>query len=156
MPDSPGSSSASASCRRAEVPEARLAWRPSAWLSACLAVLTVLAVFSVLASEMPRWPASGLCLLVLGHGGWLLRREWRGPRTELIFRSGRLTVDGVGVAQAGVQWRGPLVFVSWRDGAGHVRRLSWWPDTLPAACRRELRLAGPLAAAARGRGSMAP
>ncbi|MEE7566640.1 hypothetical protein HH297_09445, partial [Xanthomonas sp. Kuri4-3] len=44
------------------------------------------------------------------------------------------------VAAFRVEWRGPLAQLSWRDGRRR-ERLLFWPDTLPPAQRRELRLA---------------
>lgn len=137
MPHSHRSSNASAPCR--------LEWRPSRWLLSALLALTVAAPLAVLASELPRpaaWPLAAAAGL---HGLCLLRREHRRARTVLVFRGGDapVEVDGGAVTSANVCWRGPLAFVSWRDGQGRVHRLSWWPDTLPAASRRELRLAAP-------------
>jgi toxin CptA len=40
-----------------------------------------------------------------------------------------------------LQVRGALVFLQWRDLRGGKQRRVWAPDTLPAAQRRELRLA---------------
>ena len=42
-----------------------------------------------------------------------------------------------------VEWRGALAFLRWRDAAGRTQRRGFWPDTLPAGKRRELRLAAP-------------
>lgn len=66
------------------------------------------------------------------------------------------TVDGIPVQGLVLQWRGPLAFLGWRDADGRMQRLSWWPDTLPADLRRELRLAAPAGVASRRSRSMAP
>ena len=68
----------------------------------------------------------------------------------------RVLVDGVAVAQPRLQWRGPLAVLSWRDAGGHSRYRSWWPDTLPPARRRELRLAADNLIPARATPQMAP
>jgi toxin CptA len=66
-----------------------------------------------------------------------------------------VSVDGARVEDFTVHWRGPLAFARWRDGQGGVHRLAWWPDTLPASARRELRLAAPAQSNASGAHSMA-
>ena len=64
--------------------------------------------------------------------------------------------DGLAVERFRIDWRGPLAFVSWRDGHGRTFRRSLWPDTLSAAGRRELRLAADRDDAGRRPGPMAP
>ncbi|MDQ3617279.1 MAG: hypothetical protein M3374_00895, partial [Pseudomonadota bacterium] len=54
-----------------------------------------------------------------------------------------------------VHWRGPLAFARWRDSQGARQWLVWWPDTLPAGPRRELRLAVSTGASSRHVTSMA-
>jgi len=156
MPNSTRSSSASASCRQAD-PPCRLQWRPSRWLRAALLALTVLAAFSILASEMPRAAAWPLALAALGHGALLFLRERGRPPREFLLRGvAAPTVDGVPVADFDLHWRGPFAFAAWRDADGRRQRAAWWPDTLAPAQRRELRLAAPSPPAARRRRSMAP
>lgn len=143
------SSNASAPCR--------FELRPSRWLVGALLALAVLAPFSVLQSEMPSRHAWPLALLALGAGLWLARREWRAPRQSVtIDGEGRVTIDGVEVEAFRVDWRGPLAFLAWRDPAGRCHRRSLWPDTLPSALRRELRLAADRCDAGRDDGRMAP
>lgn len=67
-----------------------------------------------------------------------------------------ILLDGAVIDDVKVTWRGPLAFVRWRDPSGRIRRLAWWPDTLPPAARRELRLAAPGGEAAPRTASMAP
>ncbi|WP_368565800.1 hypothetical protein [Pseudoxanthomonas sp. UTMC 1351] len=143
-------SSGSVSCR--------LEWRPSRWLQGTLALLGLLAPWSVLLSEMPRWAAWPLVAGVLAYTFWLIRRERRKPVRNLVFpgNDSPVQVDGVAVESVTVQWRGPLAFVTWREPGGSRRRLSWWPDTLPPERRRELRLAAGLQDASRHRSGMAP
>ncbi|HZF97715.1 MAG TPA: hypothetical protein VEY92_05645 [Pseudoxanthomonas sp.] len=66
------------------------------------------------------------------------------------------SVDDLPVDAMRVAWRGPLAFARWQDRNGRIRRLAWWPDTLPAGKRRELRLAADAAPAAQRRRPMAP
>ncbi len=137
--------------------EARIEWRPSCWVLAMLCALTLCAIVSVHASEMPGMVAWPISALILAHGGLLLRRECGRPRRMFLFRAdGTVEVDGQAVEEAHVSWRGMLAFVDWTDGAGCRERLSWWPDTLPSADRRELRLAAPVDQTADGRRSVAP
>jgi toxin CptA len=112
----------------------------------------------VLVSEMPRTAAWPLAVAILIYGGGLARREWRRPRRELVFPHGDapVLVDGRPARDVALQWRGPLAFLRWRDEHGRLHRLAWWPDTLPPARRRELRLAAAAREAAPGRASMAP
>ncbi|UKE74893.1 hypothetical protein [Xanthomonas graminis] len=137
----------------------RLEWRPSRWLLAALALLSVLAPLSILGSDMPRacaWPAAALAVL---YAAWLLRREARRePRALLLPAQGSVaaSVDGQPVAALQVDWRGPLAFVRWRDADGRAGRLAWWPDTLPPPARRELRLAAQARAASSAPPQMAP
>ena len=157
MPNSIRSSGASARSRPASVVEARVEWRPSRWVLAVLPALGALASCSLLASELPgaiAWPAA---VATLAWAGWRARREAGRRGESFVFRSGApVLVDGVAVDDLVLQWRGPLAFAHWRDGEGRVRRRSWWPDTLPPARRRELRLAAPAGETARGGASMAP
>jgi hypothetical protein len=150
MTHSHHSSSGSVSCR--------LEWRASRWISGVLSLLGLLAAFSILASEMPRLGAWPLALSALAFGQWRAWRESRSSAREFFFPGNDLpvTLDGVPIGLVEVQWRGPLAFVIWQERDGRGRRLSWWPDTLPATQRRELRLAAGGLAASRKRSAMAP
>ena len=118
----------------------------------------VLASVSVFLSGMPRPAAWLLAAAVSIHALWLADRESRRPVRSLVFPGNDLpvTVDGMPVEHVEVQWRGPLAFVSWKERDGRRQRLSWWPDTLPPARRRELRLAANATDTAPHRSAMAP
>ncbi|WP_454832983.1 hypothetical protein [Pseudoxanthomonas wuyuanensis] len=118
----------------------------------------MLAGFSTLASEMPRWAAWPLALGAPIHGIFRFRRYRRRPPLELVFPGNERppTLQGRALENADLQWRGPLAFLSWRDESGGSQRLSWWPDTLPPVRRRELRLAAGSGGASRDRPAMAP
>lgn len=136
MRNSPHWSKGSAGCR--------LEWRPSRLLRALLILLGVLAAISVLASEMPRPFAWPLAVTALGYAAWRARREGHSPRRGFRFpgNGSAPTVDGVPMHDAHLHWRGPLAFLRWRNRpGGRWRHAAWWPDTLPAPARRELRLA---------------
>jgi toxin CptA len=149
MPNSPHSSNASASFRSD--------WKPSAVLRGALIALGLLAGLSLLASDLPHafaWPAAFVAVV---WGAWRARRESRHEPLGICWRAdGALLVEGERMDAAELQWRGPLAFLAWRDARGIRHRLAWWPDTLPAPRRRELRLAAAAAEAARQRARMAP
>lgn len=140
------------------LPSCRLEWRPSSWVTGCLLALTVLGVFSILVSEMPRSVAWPLAASALGYGIRLTRRESRKPKLSFVWpgNDGPVTLDGKPIRDVELQWRASLAFVRWRDQTGRIRYVSWWPDRLSAASRRELRLAAPVVIASRQRGAMAP
>jgi len=112
---------------------------------------------SALASELPPVAAWPLALLAVGEGIRLTRGTLRSPRRTLVWPfDGIPTLDGVALGEPKLHWRGPLAFLRWRDAGGRVRRLTWWPDVLPAAARRELRLAALEGSGAATVASMAP
>ena len=109
-----------------------------------LQALGPLGALSVLFSEIPRQFAWPLALLALGYGYWLARREARIPHCRFVWPGdghGPVTHDGSVVEDMSLHWRGPLVFMRFRGADGRIRHMSWWPDTLGAPMRRELRLA---------------
>ncbi|HEY5850715.1 MAG TPA: protein YgfX [Lysobacter sp.] len=149
MPTSQRSSRASAHCR--------LEWRPSRRLAAALVVLGVLSGLSLIACELVLAVSVPLALLAVGEGVRLARGELSRPARWLeIGSEGAATLDGQAITAVHVEWRGPLAFLRFHDADGRLRRLAWWPDTLPATARRELRLAVPVKAAAQKASSMAP
>lgn len=151
MRSSPISSPESAPCR--------LEWRPSRWLLAALGLLVVLAPLSLIGSGMPRALAWPLAVAVFAAGLWQLRREaGRAPRQLVLAtaRAGADSLDGDPLRACDVTWRGALAFVHALHRDGRSVRLAWWPDTLPAPLRRELRLAVAARAASRRDRPMAP
>jgi toxin CptA len=155
MPNSLRSSNASAGSRTTGC---RIEWRPSRWLLAALALIAILAAFSLFESQLPRWLAWALAPLVLGYAAWTIRREARRPVREFVFpgNASPVLLDGRPVEGVSVHWRGPLAFVRWRGRDGRAGRLGWWPDTLPPAQRRELRLAAGAGDVSRNGRGMAP
>jgi toxin CptA len=116
-----------------------------------------MAAWSVLASELPPAAAWPLALLAVGEGSRLARGTLRSPPRTLVWPlDGMPTLDGVALREPELHWRGPLAFLRWRDAGGRVRRLTLWPDVLPAAARRELRLAALEGSGAAPAASMAP
>lgn len=150
MPTPRNWSNASAPCR--------LEWRPSRLLAGSLMLLGALGAASILGSEIPvpaAWPSA---LAVVVYAMWLAGRELRRPVRGLMVPAGdgAAMLDDVPMTDLDVQWRGPLAFVQWRDEHGLRQRLQFWPDTLPASDRRELRLAMIARHAAPAARSMAP
>lgn len=122
-----------------------------------LGLLTAGAMVALHASELPTAVAWLASLLVLSCGVRLIRREMRRPASSWVFRAdGTVLVNGAVAKEASVAWHGPLAFVTWRDADGRTGRFAWWPDTLPADKRRELRLAMPGPDHAGNRKSVAP
>ncbi|KAF1710708.1 hypothetical protein CSC70_08345 [Pseudoxanthomonas kalamensis DSM 18571] len=119
-------------------------WRPSRWLAAFLLLIGVLAALAVLVSGLSPWCRWPLALLAPVCGAWQAWRWLRRPYCTLVIpgNDAPVRLDGAPLESFRLQWRGPLAFVCWRGRDGRSGRLSWWPDTLPAARRRELRLAG--------------
>ena len=105
-------------------------------------MLGMLAAFSVLASEMPRLAAWPLASFAGAYGAWLGSRYRREPKREFCWIEGRRPeLDGRPLSAVALHWRGPLAFLRWRgDADDRIRHLAWWPDTLPRAARRELKL----------------
>jgi toxin CptA len=133
------SSSASSNCR--------LEWRPSRLRCACIAAMGGLAALAVALSAVPSgWGllAGTLCVGAGLHRAWC---EWHAPARWLVWPRDADAPLWLGAAgeeawtDVKLRWRGPLATLSGRDRAGKLRRLSWWPDTLPPAARRALRLA---------------
>jgi len=119
--------------------------------------LVLLAPYSLLVSDLPRafaWPCA---LLVAAVGIVDARRHQRASALALVIPvgHGQPSCDGQPMRDLLIAWRGPLAFLRWRDPDGHVRRLVFWPDTLPSRPRRELRLATLRLQSAREPASMA-
>jgi toxin CptA len=88
-----------------------------------------------------------VALLALMQGLRLAKQEaslpsrvfaWPGGDAPATLESRQGRVNLVDVA---VLLRGPLATLTGRDPDGKTHRLVWWPDTLPALARRQLRLA---------------
>jgi toxin CptA len=149
MPHWMRSSNACAPCR--------LDWRPSRWVIGAVRALGVAAASSILASEMPRGMAVPVAALALWRGLQLAAREARRPARALVWSTNQPPrLDGELMQDARLTWRGPLAFLEWRSTDGRIQRLAWWPDTLRADARRELKLADAGSGNAHARASMAP
>ncbi|MGO4260449.1 hypothetical protein [Lysobacter sp. TAB13] len=136
--------------------DCRLQWRPSRLLSAALIALGLAAAFSAVASELPLPASLPLAAMALAWAGWSTRREARLPPQPLVIAGGRATLAAAPISDLRLHWRGWLARLDFTGSDGRRRRLLWWPDTLDAAGRRELRLAVAVTSPARGPRSMAP
>ena len=125
-------------------------------LVVALMLLGVLGAVSLFASEIPTSAAWLLALGSLAKGAWLAKKEVGRPPVQLAWTTRGLEVEGRKVDDPCLDWRGPLVFLRWRDADGRPCRVSWWPDTLDGHARRELRLAASAASPVRATPSMAP
>ena len=122
-------------------------WRPSRWLACALAGLGVMAALSLGLSALPpvlAWPGA------LGVAAWgllLARRVQRQAPCAIDWRGGDEPAyltrhDGITrLVAVQVHLRGPLATLSGTHASGRIQRLAWWPDTLHAGDRRQLRLA---------------
>ena len=126
----------------------RLEWRPSRWMIALLAALTVAACVALHASYLPPRIALGAEAVAALYGIGLVAVELRKPRVSLAWSGGGApwqVVHGERVeplAHVAAGFRGGLVVLTVRDEAsGRSRRFVWWPDTLDVSARRSLRLA---------------
>lgn len=123
-------------------------WRPSRLLCAAHAVLALLAGFSLFLSALPQLACWLGALVVALCAGRSIRRLASRPAQVL-----RIAEDGswavllcVGqpprlYSPARLGIRGPMAFLRVRDSAGGSVQWNWWPDTLPAEARRQLRMA---------------
>ena len=131
----------------ATLPTCRLEWRPSRLRAGALVLAGLLAAASLPLTELPDAGALALGVACVGWSSWRAWRDLREPPGLLVLPgdAGPVTwVDASGaveLADLTVRWRGTLAIVEGRGPAGKLRRLAWWPDTLPAPARRALRLA---------------
>ena len=156
MRSSTPSSSRSGSSRPAEPLPLRLDWRPSILLQGALASIGLCACIALWLSELP--PIAALCAMpwVIAATLHRIAIERRAPARALVIdAAGAAHLDGVVLDTPQLEWRGPLAILRWRDGRC-VRRLLWWPDTLPPTARRELRLAASALMTRPSADSMAP
>lgn len=134
MPRPPPSSPGSAPCQ--------LEWQPSRWQCRALIAMGALMPWALGATDLPTpWGlASGFVAMA---GTWL--EAWRyALRPGCIFvipaDEDPAQVDDAPVEDMQMRRRGPLVQLAWRQQGRRHWRL-FWPDTLPQAQARELRLA---------------
>lgn len=146
----------STSFRGHAVADCELQWRPSRWLASALIVLGLLGGVSAWACELPRSLSLPIAWLALLWAIASARRELRRPARPLTIRGGRATLAGEAIADLRLHWRGWLARLDFTGPDGRRQRLLWWPDTLDAAARRELRLAVAVTAPARDTRSVAP
>lgn len=121
----------------------RIEWWPSPLCERMLWALALLAPFALWASDLPRAVALLMAPAALAWGVRDARRYAAGQGAVLQIPLGQAPVICAGqpVEQLQVRWRGPLVFMHWQDAGGRTQRCVFFPDTLDADTRRELRLA---------------
>jgi toxin CptA len=114
--------------------------------------------YSLYLSALPAWAGSLAGMLVSGVAVSQARALARVPPRKLRVPWGKAPacVAGVPVADLRIEWLGPLVRVSWRRGPRRRAGMLFWPDTLPPARRRELRLAARSRVVSSSRPAMAP
>lgn len=134
MPRPPPSSPGSAPCQ--------LEWQPSRWQCRALIAMGALMPWALWATDLPTpWGlASGFVAMA---GTWLEAwRYARRPGCMFVIPADEhpAQVDDAPVEDLQMRRRGPLVQLAWRQQGRRHWRL-FWPDTLPHAQARELRLA---------------
>lgn len=135
----------------------RCDWRPSRWQIAAHLTFALLTPLAVLASGVPapyRWPAALLAAALAAGQGWRYARQPE-RRIMILPADALVTVDAVPVDDLTLHDRGWLLQLQWRSQARRHARL-FWPDTLPAEGRRELRLAVRAYCISRSRPAVAP
>ncbi len=139
MHSSKPSSAASWTCR--------IDWRPSRWLCVALVALGLMAALSLLASQLPLLAKVPAALLAAAQGFRLARHQAGRPPLSLDWLGGDepAWVTGPSGVQrldrVRVSLRGPLATIAYTDASGRVQTLAFWPDTLAASGRRQLRIA---------------
>lgn len=135
MSKSQRSSNASAACR--------LEWRPSRLCEGVLLLLGPLAAWALLACDLSFGLAAPLAVAAWAWGIGDARRYARqvGCAVWIPASGAPAQCDGACIRALQVRWRGPWAFLCWRTPEGRTQRRVFWPDTLDAAQRRELRLA---------------
>ncbi len=125
----------------------RLKWRRSRWQPVALCALALAAIAGLWLADMPQIACTVCSVLVFAYVTWLLYRESRRPESTLSW-SGRdalwqVECDGrmESLRHVGASFRGRLVVLTLANDSGHMRRYTWWPDTIDAHGRRALRLA---------------
>ena len=119
-----------------------LEWRPSPRIGAALWLLTVLAPFCLVASDLPgtlAWPLAVIAFVVGFRDAWRYRRQ---EPIRLLIPAGRgpPMCDAERMDALLVHWRGPLAFLRWRDREGRRQHCVFAADTLSPMGRRELKL----------------
>jgi len=126
-------------------------------LTGALLGLSLLAAVALLNCDLELHLAWPLAIAVLLLGAHQVRAEARKPARQLLLPSppAPMCVDGVSVQGPVLLERGPLLLLRWHQGR-QCHQLLFWPDTLPRARRRELRLAVRAHGVSRRPASVAP
>jgi toxin CptA len=109
--------------------------------------LGLMAALSLWLSALPLAVKLPGLLAAAVSGAWLARRHRARPALALDWLGGDepAWVTGprgvVRLERVVVSLRGPLATLAGTDARGRRQQLGWWPDTLDAAGRRQLRLA---------------
>lgn len=109
-------------------------------MAGALAAIGAMAGAGLFLTTLPLAVAIALAPLCGAWGAALAYRALHAPTVLMAFRAdGTVFVDGARVDDAGLDWRGPLTCIRWQRGGRHMRLVAW-PDVVPPARRRELRL----------------
>ena len=122
-------------------------WRPSRWLAVALVALGLMAAVSLWFSALGAAIAGPAAVGAVAYGVHLARRHLQSPPAAVDWLGGDepayLTRARrvLRLQPVRVRLRGPLAQLAGTDASGRTHRLAWWPDTLAASDRRQLRLA---------------
>jgi toxin CptA len=115
-------------------------------------VVGLLALLSLRLSGVPTSVAGVLAICVVIYCAVSIQRELKREPFTFIWAGG----DAAAVLNFGdrqqvlsglsLSMRGPLATIRGRDADDRHRTYLWWPDTLPSAARRQLRLAAQVSA----------
>ncbi len=134
----PRSSNASLPCR--------IDWRPSRWLVGALCALAALAALAIAASGLPAHLKPMFAGVVALTGLAQARREALRPPFSLAWQGATLALHAAQgqpqlLVSPTLREQGPLLRIQARTPGGQRWSRTWWPDTLSAADRRQVRLA---------------
>jgi len=134
------------------LPTCRVDWRPSRALAVAVGIVGLLALLSLRLSALPPPLAVALAICVVIYSAVSIQRELKREPFTFIWAGG----DAVAVLNFGdsqqvlsglsLSMRGPLATIRGRDEDDRHRTYLWWPETLPSAARRQLRLAAQVSA----------
>ena len=122
-------------------------WRPSRWLAVALVSLGLMAALALWLSALGAATAGPAAVGAAAYGVLIARRylqsppaavDWLGGDEPAYLTRARRVLRLHAVQ---VRLRGPLAQLAGTDPSGRTHRLAWWPDTLTASDRRQLRLA---------------
>ncbi|MGH8054339.1 MAG: hypothetical protein ACREP4_10510 [Stenotrophomonas sp.] len=124
---------------------------------AAISLLGLLGAIAALNCDLGPHQAWPLAVTSVVWAGVLVRKEWRRPLQRLLIPQppSPARLDDLPLEALELLERGPLLILRWRTAKARGVLL-FWPDSLPRARRRELRLAVRAHAVSRNAETVAP